>query len=226
MTRGGWAGWSAAAAVVLGIVLLATAPAAAHVEVSPGTAAAGTGDVVLTFTAESESTTAGVTALRVVLPPGVAPADVGWVSGPPGWTLRTASDGYTVSGPAVPVGREVVYAVRIRRLPPRAGQLAFRTLQTYSDGRVDRWIELPQRGASEPPNPAPVLTVTGPVSPGASGATGASPGTVPSGPAPATTSAVSGRDSGAPPWVWPAGVVAVLAAGTALWWFLRRRRTT
>lgn len=35
--------------------------------------------------------------------------------------------------------------------------MTFKTLQTYSDGKVVRWIEEPKAGQAEPENPAPVL---------------------------------------------------------------------
>ncbi|WP_221623282.1 DUF1775 domain-containing protein, partial [Micromonospora globispora] len=155
----GWTRTGVLAGSTVAALLLTAGPASAHVEVSADKAKAGATDSELTFVAESESTTAGITALRVVLPAGIKPADVTWVSGPTGWALKTAADGYTVSGPAVPVGKDAEYAVRVRRLPTDARQLVFKTLQTYSDGHVDRWIEEPNPGGAEPENPAPVLTV-------------------------------------------------------------------
>lgn len=155
----GWTRAGVLAGGAVAVLLLTTAPASAHVEVSADKARAGATGSVLTFVAESESTTAGITALRVVLPAGIKPADVTWVSGPTGWALKAGADGYTVSGPAVPVGKDAEYAVRVRQLPTDTRQLVFKTLQTYSDGHVDRWIEEPNPGGAEPENPAPVLTV-------------------------------------------------------------------
>jgi hypothetical protein len=39
------------------------------------------------------------------------------------------------------VGEDAEYVVTVRQLPD-AKKLVFKTLQSYSDGRVDRWIEL------------------------------------------------------------------------------------
>ncbi|GAA0473938.1 DUF1775 domain-containing protein [Streptomyces olivaceiscleroticus] len=39
------------------------------------------------------------------------------------------------------VGGDAEYSIGVRQLPD-AEELAFKTLQTYNDGRVDRWIEL------------------------------------------------------------------------------------
>ena len=46
------------------------------------------------------------------------------------------------------------------QLPDDTDQLAFKTLQTYSDGDVVRWIEEAAAGDDEPENPAPVLKLT------------------------------------------------------------------
>lgn len=209
-------------------LLVTAGPASAHVEVSADKAVAGAQDAALTFVAESESTTAGITALRVVLPAGIAPADVAWVSGPPGWTLKAAGDGYTVSGPAVPAGRDATYAVRIRQLPTDARQLVFKTLQTYSDGRVDRWIEEPQAGAV-PENPAPVLTLAAAPAPSGAASTPAPPtaASSPTDVAPSATGTATvpvERDGGTPAWVWLAVAAAVAVAAGGVWW-VRRRRT-
>ena len=45
-------------------------------------------------------------------------------------------------------------------LPTSAKQLAFPTLQTYSDGDVVRWIQTTAKGAPEPDFPVPTLTLT------------------------------------------------------------------
>jgi hypothetical protein len=43
---------------------------------------------------------------------------------------------------------------------PDVQKMVFKTLQTYSDGNISRWIEEPAEGAAEPEQPAPVLTLT------------------------------------------------------------------
>src|SRR6266540_6491838 len=74
-------------AAVGAVTLASTAGvASAHVEVKADKAQAGATDVTVSFDAEAESTSAGVVSLRVVLPSGIAPTDVTYVSGPPGWT--------------------------------------------------------------------------------------------------------------------------------------------
>ncbi|MFE7979759.1 GNAT family N-acetyltransferase [Streptomyces shenzhenensis] len=138
-----------------GIATLLTAgPAFAHVEVESDKAQALAENVGIGFEAESESSTAGITKLRVVLPEGIEPADVTYGEGPKGWRFTAADDGYTVEGPAVKAGENAVYSIVVKQLPD-VKELAFKTLQTYSDGRVDRWIELDESGE----NPAPVLSL-------------------------------------------------------------------
>ncbi|MGW1747123.1 DUF1775 domain-containing protein [Streptomyces sp. NPDC002092] len=46
------------------------------------------------------------------------------------------------------------------QLPSGTGQLAFKTLQSYSDGKIVRWIEEQPRSRPEPENPAPTLKLT------------------------------------------------------------------
>jgi uncharacterized protein YcnI len=139
-------------------ILAVAAPAAAHVTVSAKPAQASAIDAVLSFHAAAESRTAGTTALQVQLPDGITPAQVSYVGGPPGWTLATTTDGYTVSGPALPPGQAAEYQIRVTKLPD-ASTVAFKTVQTYSDGKVDRWIELPPASGSEPEHPAPTLAL-------------------------------------------------------------------
>jgi uncharacterized protein YcnI len=209
-------------------VFAVAGPAAAHTEVSAEPARAGASDAVLTFTAEAESSTAGITSLQVLLPAGLTPSAVGYLSGPAGWALRPTADGYTVSGPALPVGEDARYRVEVAKLPA-ATVLAFKTLQTYSDGRTDRWIDLPTPGGPEPDHPAPVLTLAPAVS---SPTTTPTPTTTPSPtitPTPTITpgttppAAVAHDDGGPPAVLWALIAVAVVAAAVAAAWMLRRR---
>ena len=52
------------------------------------------------------------------------------------------------------------FSVSADPLPAGVGQLAFKAIQTYSNGDVVRWIDLPQPGQPAPEHPAPVLTLT------------------------------------------------------------------
>jgi uncharacterized protein YcnI len=130
-------------------------PASAHAEVTASNARALAKDVVLTFTGEAESESSGFTEVRVVLPEGIAPGDVTLDEAPKGWKMKPTKDGYTISGPKLAVGTNAVHKVKVAQLPD-AKSLAFKTIETYSDGKVSRWIELPGDGP-EPEEPAPVL---------------------------------------------------------------------
>jgi uncharacterized protein YcnI len=220
-----------AGAVLVATIVATATPAFAHVEVEADKAQALAENVTISFDAESESNTLGITALRVVLPEGIDPTDVSYAEGPKGWKLTASDDGYTVKGPAVTPGKNAVYSVTVRQLPDE-DELVFKTLQTYSDGRVDRWIEVPQDGAAEPESPAPVLKLTAAkdgaasVSSSPSESAAATPstddvsGTEPSAaPAAAATQEDSGLSAGA--WVGIAAGLAVLAAAGV--YVLRRK---
>jgi hypothetical protein len=43
---------------------------------------------------------------------------------------------------------------------PKIDQMIFKSLQTYSDGNVVRWIDEPSTDGTEPESPAPVLKLT------------------------------------------------------------------
>lgn len=208
------------AVVLLGLVLPA-GRAAAHIEVSSESAAAGAEYVVVTFVAEAESQTAGIRAIQVQLPEGLAPADVSWESGPPGWSLTATAAGYEVSGPPVPAGQDATYAVRVRQLPDTPS-LAFKSLQHYTDGRIDRWIELPEASGASVENPAPVLTLTPAAPASTETSTSSSSALAPVSPAAGPASSDGG---GMPTGVWfglaALAVVILVLAGFAV---LRRGR--
>ncbi|MEV6319350.1 DUF1775 domain-containing protein [Streptomyces sp. NPDC051776] len=133
------------AAAALSATLAVAAPASAHVEVSADRPQALAENVSLTFVAEAESTSAGISEIEVFLPSGIAPEDVGFGKGPKGWKMTRTAHGYVVSGPALTLGQDVRYTVTVRQLP-EADSVSFKTLQRYDDGRVDRWIELGKPG--------------------------------------------------------------------------------
>jgi uncharacterized protein YcnI len=207
-------------------LLLSAGPAAAHVEVESEKAQALAENVELSFDAESESNSAGIIELRVVLPEGIVPADVTYGEGPKGWKFTANDDGYTVKGPAVKTGENAKYSVVVKQLPD-AEELAFKTLQTYSDGHTDRWIELGD-GSEEP---APVLKLK--AAAGGSKAAGPSPSETASeapsasaSPAAEETSASpvveakkdddAGLSAGAWAGIGAAGLVALAAVGYAV----------
>ncbi|WP_427919103.1 DUF1775 domain-containing protein [Streptomyces sp. cg40] len=220
-----------ATATAVTAVLLTAGPVAAHVEVESEKAQALAENVGISFDAESESSTAGITEIRVVLPEGIDPAGVTYGEGPKGWKFTAAADGYTVKGPAVKAGVNAEYSVVVKQLPD-AKELAFKTLQSYSDGRTDRWIELDDSGE----NPAPVLKLKA-AAPGAEAADSspspsASPTPSPTPSAEETTTAPSTSqaadttkddDSGLSAGAWTGIVAAILAVAAVVAFALRRR---
>ena len=214
--------------------LLVAAPAAAHTSATVEPAVAGAPNATVSFNAAAESTTAGITSLKVVLPLGILPADVTYIDGPAGWALQPDNEGYVLSGPAVAVGRDVQHRVRVKQLPMTPA-VVFKVLQTYADGRIDRWIEIPSGANANPENPAPVVQLAAP------------PGGFPSGavsnvPTPASTDHGGGDpkpsaspvtadpttaadpDDGSPlPWII-VGVAVVAALAGGAFAYTRRRR--
>ncbi|MEU6807919.1 DUF1775 domain-containing protein [Streptomyces sp. NPDC046831] len=209
-------------------LLLTTVPAAAHVEVESDKAQALAEDVEIHFEAESESDTAGITQIRVVLPEGIAPAAVRYGEGPKGWKFTAAADGYTVKGPAVKIGENAEYSIVVQQLPD-AKELAFKTLQTYGDGRVDRWIELDNSGE----NPAPVLELKAaaasskPTGPSAGASASASPTPAaeetPASPSSQAAETEKDDDSGLSASAWTGIVAAILVVAAAVVVVVRRR---
>ncbi|MCG5450272.1 YcnI family copper-binding membrane protein [Micromonospora hortensis] len=165
--------FTAAATAVLGFA----GPASAHVTVNPKEATQG-GYARVAFRVPNESDTASTTKLEVVLPEN---APVGSVSTMPvpGWTVTTekrkvdppievhgsqlteavSKITWTASGDAgVKPGQFQEFPVSMGPLP-QVDSMVFKTLQTYSDGTISRWIDDPAPGAEEPEHPAPVLTL-------------------------------------------------------------------
>ncbi|BBC31298.1 hypothetical protein SGFS_025920 [Streptomyces graminofaciens] len=231
-----------ATAVAATAVLLTAVPAAAHVEVEADNAQALAQNVALTFTAESESGSAGITEVRVILPKGIAPTDVTYAGGPKGWKFAATDDGYTVKGSALKVGENAEHSVTVRQLPD-AKELAFKTLQTYGDGKIDRWIELEDADSESEGddhghgNEAPVLELKAAapgakaVSPSPSGSPSESVSPSPtseesSAPAsrePEAADAQKEDDGGLSGAAWAGIVAAILIAVTAAVLVVRRR---
>lgn len=199
---------AAGAAAAVGVA----GPAYAHVEVEAEPSRALAAGAVIRMTAEAESSTAGITGVRIQLPAGLVTGDFRLASGPAGWRLSGANQVLEARGPALPVGRSLRLALRVRQLPA-ARRVVLKTVQSYADGRQDSWIEVPAAGAPEPDAPAPVLRLA-PAAPGATavpGATPAPPTTAP-GPAP-TTAAVPA------PAASPASAPAQDGGSNAVWLF-------
>ncbi|GHE05679.1 YcnI family protein [Streptomyces alanosinicus] len=196
------------AALATAAVVLAAGAASAHVTVHPDSYAKGATDGVLTFRVPNEEDTASTTKVQVFLPTDhpvlgvlVHPQD-GWTARVTTTKLKTpvktddgtiteAASEITFSGGKIGAGQYEDFDVAFGQLPGDTGQLVFKTLQTYSDGKVARWIEEPAAGGGEPENPAPVLKLTA----GAAGDAGAAPAPAKAAATAASTAAADSSDS-------------------------------
>ncbi|MET7685354.1 YcnI family protein [Streptomyces sp. NPDC005423] len=165
------------AALTTAGVLAAAGAASAHVTVHPDSYAKGATDGVLTFRVPNEEAKAGTTKVQVYLPTDHPVLGV-LVTPQNGWTAKVTTtklktpvktdDGtiteavseVTWTGGKISTGQYQDFDVAFGQLPDNVDQLAFKTLQTYSDGNVVRWIEEAAAGDAEPENPAPVLKLT------------------------------------------------------------------
>ncbi|MDX3352042.1 YcnI family protein [Streptomyces sp. ME01-24h] len=165
-----------ALAAVTGAAVLSTAvPAFAHVSVQPGDAAKG-GYSTVAFKVPNEDDKASTIKVEVNLPIDHPIASVS-TQPVPGWTVQItksklptplksghgditeAVTKITWSGGQIKPGEFQQFPVSLGPLPENTDQLVFKTLQTYDDKEVVRWIEEQQKGEDEPEKPAPVLTL-------------------------------------------------------------------
>jgi len=148
-------------------VLAAAGAAFAHVTVHPESYAKGATDGVLTFRVPNEEDTASTTKVQVFLPTDhpvlgvLVTPQAGWTAKVTHTTLKTpvtTDDGtitdavseITWTGGTIGSGQYEDFDVAFGQLPDDTDQLSFKTLQTYSDGTVVRWIEEPQKGGALP----------------------------------------------------------------------------
>ncbi|MFF4801679.1 YcnI family protein [Streptomyces sp. NPDC001351] len=196
-------------ALTAGGLLAAAGIASAHVTVHPESYAKGATDGVLTFRVPNEEDTASTTKVQVFLPTDhpvlgvlVSPPQNGWTAKVTNTKLKTpvkTDDGtitdavseITWTGGRIGAGQYQDFNVAFGQLPDDTDQLTFKTLQTYSDGKTVRWIDVAQSGADEPENPAPVLKLTAKgAEEGAASASSAAPKSAGS-----STSSAAGSDS-------------------------------
>ena len=162
-------------AAVLGAgVLGVVTPAFAHVTVQPGEATQG-GFATVAFQVPNERDDASTVQLEVTFP---ADHPIPFVSTQPveGWTVQVdkapldtpisgegediteAVSKITWSGGSIAPGTFQRFPVSLGPLPETAS-LEFKSVQTYSDGEVVRWIDSVTPGGEEPERPAPTLTL-------------------------------------------------------------------
>jgi uncharacterized protein YcnI len=221
-----------AAAAILGALVLVgetAAVASAHVTVSPSSIPKGTSDVLLTFRVPNESTNASVVGLKIQFPLAHPIISVSPEAGS-GWQVDvtksalpkpvTTDDGTFTSitseigwsGGTIPVDQFGEFNVLAQGIPTDTGQLVFKAIQTYSNGSVVSWIEVPSKAVPNPPKPAPTITLTATNGPGAAATATTAPGAA----APAAGSGGSGSNALAVAALVLAGF-AVLVALLAVW---------
>lgn len=167
----------AGALVAAALVAAVAAPASAHVTVKPDAAPKGSFSV-LSFAVPNESDTASTVKVEVTFPTDHPIAFVS-VQPVPGWTWSAEStqlakpmkteDGevsqvvskITWAGGTIAPGEFQLFTVSAGPLPTDTKQIEFKAVQTYSDGKVVRWIEQTPKGGPEPEFPAPVLKLVG-----------------------------------------------------------------
>lgn len=154
-------------------------PALAHVTVNPDTAAGG-GYTKISFRVPTESDTASTTRLQVYFPADHPFGSVS-VQPVPGWSAKVVDERLkkpittdddqvtqavsriiwtaTSRATAIRPGQFQEFSVSLGPLPD-SGSIVFKVLQTYSDGKVARWIDPTTPGQGEPEHPAPTLTLT------------------------------------------------------------------
>jgi uncharacterized protein len=145
------------------IVALAASSASAHVTVSPSTAPKG-GFATLGFSVPNESDTASTVKIELTIPQNRKITSIR-VQPKAGWQTTVQKTGALVTGVTWEGGRIDpdefdVFTISAGPLP-KAKQIMFKVVQTYSDGSEVRWIEPQPKGTPEPEHPAPVLTLKG-----------------------------------------------------------------
>ncbi|WP_269857571.1 YcnI family copper-binding membrane protein [Streptomyces sp. RPT161] len=158
-------------------VLASAGAAFAHVTIHPDSYPKGASDGTLTFRVPNEEDNASTTKVDITFPadhpiPSVLVTPVaGWTAQVKTVQLRTpikTDDGNITdavseviwTGGKIDPGNYQDFTVAFGQLPTDTNQLVFKALQTYSDGKIVRWIEEQQPGQPQPDNPAPTLTLT------------------------------------------------------------------
>lgn len=146
-----------------GAILLAGGIASAHVSVvAPGATQGGYS--VLTFRVPTESDTASTTKVSVALPD----LKSARTEPLPGWTSVVEKDPTSKAatsvtwtadpGVGVAPGQFQQFVLSAGPLPTQ-DEVAFKAVQTYSDGNVVNWDQEALADGSEPDKPAPTLTL-------------------------------------------------------------------
>ncbi len=157
----------------LALVVVVAGPAAAHVEIDPGSVPKGS-TTSFSFRVPTEKDNASTVGLEVAFPTDHPIPSVS-VLVKPGWTFTVektplpkpvetesgevteAVSKITWTGGQIPPDGYDLFTVLGGPMPKNVNQLEFNATQTYSDGEVVQWIEPTVKGGAEPEHPAPVL---------------------------------------------------------------------
>ncbi|WP_447038622.1 YcnI family copper-binding membrane protein [Streptomyces sp. DSM 118878] len=171
---------AAAGTVAASAVLVLSAPAFAHVSVSPEGAAAKGGYATVNFKVPNEMDDASTNKLEVTFPADHPLASV-MTQPVPGWSVKATKSKldkpleihgekideaitkvtWTADGKGgIKPGTFQKFPVSMGQLPEDADELVFKAVQTYDNKEVVRWIEPQQKGQEEPEHPAPTLALT------------------------------------------------------------------
>src|SRR5215469_8558695 len=166
-------------------MLLFAGPASAHITITPDSVPAGSA-AVLTLHVPNEEVHASTIKLDVQIPT-IHPIAQLLVEPVPGWSITvrtitlakpiTTDDGtfsqavseVIWSGGRIRPGQFQDFTISADPMPVGASNLAFKAIQTYSNGDIVRWIDLPQPGQPAPDHPAPAVTLTTARSPAGAG---------------------------------------------------------
>lgn len=214
-SRAGGAALLSAAA----LALIAAGPAQAHIQVAPQRVAPDDA-VIFTVLVPGEKPSAETTRVEVKVPPGVLPYSFSEV---PGWSRRLTRAKDNSVATIVWTGRlpsdGFVELPFLAATPPEPGELEWKSLQTYSNGEVVRWI-----GSPESAEPAPV-TVVDAAAPRLNAGGESAPGATATGDEGASQPPVAAGSSDDADWVARGlALAAVLLAGIAGGILLRQGR--
>ena len=157
-------------------MLLLAGSALAHITVTPDSVTAGSTGV-LTFHVPNEEAHADTVKVDMQIPAGHPIAQL-LVQPVPGWTVSVKTitlakpivtgDGsfsqavseIIWSGGRILPGQFQSFTISADPMPTGESQVAFKAIQTYSNGDVVRWIDVQQPGLPAPAHPAPVVKLT------------------------------------------------------------------
>ncbi|MET8687632.1 YcnI family protein [Streptomyces sp. NPDC004732] len=170
---------AAVGTVAASAVLVLSAPAFAHVSVSPEGQAAKGGYATVNFKVPNEQDDASTNKVEVAFPSDHPLASV-MTQPVPGWTAKVTKTKldkpleihgekideavskvtWTADGKGIQPGTFQKFPVSMGQLPEDADAIVFKAIQTYDNKDVVRWIEPQQKGQEEPEHPAPTLELT------------------------------------------------------------------